>query len=172
MTKTGRTIVMAVVALIFLVGMTVVGLGVWFFTSALETVASDEAGATQSFDEVRGRFAGSEPVLRMTERGPVISREPPSAPTNAAQAFRQTATRSELQRVRVLAWDADERRLASVNLPFWLVRLRPGQLNVSATSAVPNMRLSITVDDLERYGPAVLIDHTDEDGSRILVWTE
>ena len=54
MTKTGKTILMAVVALIFLVGMTVVGLGVWFFTSALETVAVDEAGATQSFDDVRG----------------------------------------------------------------------------------------------------------------------
>src|SRR5688572_13663733 len=108
MTKTGKTILMAVVALIFLVGMTVVGFGVWFFTSALDTVASDEAGATQSFDEVRGRFAGSEPVLRMTERGPVVSRQPPSAPGNAAQASRETGTRSDLQRVRVMAWDADE----------------------------------------------------------------
>jgi hypothetical protein len=161
MTKTGKTILMAVVALIFLVGMTVVGFGVWFFTSALETVAVDEAGATQSFDDVRGRFAGRESVLRMTERGPVIARQPPSA-----------GTRSDLQRVRLMAWDADDRRLASVNLPFWLVRLQPGPLNVSGTSAVPNVRLSITVDDLERYGPAVLIDHTEEDGSRILIWTE
>jgi len=32
--------------------------------------------------------------------------------------------------------------------------------------------LEITAADLERYGPALVIDHARPDGSRLLVWTE
>jgi hypothetical protein len=33
-------------------------------------------------------------------------------------------------------------------------------------------RLSLTLEDIQRYGPALFSDHRDEDGSRVLVWTE
>ena len=161
MTKTGKTILMAVVAVISLVGITVVGLGIWFFTSVIERVDANEERAERVFAEVRTRFAGSEPVMKMSERGPVVVRDPP--PSSA---------RKELQNVRMMAWYPEDRRIASVSLPFWLVRMNPGAMNISASSAVPGVKVSITAADLDRYGPAVVIDHTDEDGSRVLIWTE
>jgi len=30
----------------------------------------------------------------------------------------------------------------------------------------------MTMDEVERYGPALVLNHVEEDGSRVLVWTE
>jgi hypothetical protein len=32
--------------------------------------------------------------------------------------------------------------------------------------------LKLTVDDLERFGPILIVDHTGRDGDRVLVWTQ
>ena len=162
MTKTGKTILLVVVGLAGLVGITIVGVGVWFFTSVLQTVAADEARATQSFADVRARFAGAEPVLRMTERGPELNRQPP-----------ETAPERDVQRVSLIAWDPDDEQLATVTLPFWLLRLKKdGEINLSSSSTVPNVRVAFKVSEVERYGPALLMDFTSGDGSRVLIWTE
>jgi hypothetical protein len=33
-------------------------------------------------------------------------------------------------------------------------------------------RLGLTPTALERFGPAVIVDHTSRDGSRLLIWTQ
>jgi hypothetical protein len=32
--------------------------------------------------------------------------------------------------------------------------------------------LKLSVEDLERYGPTLIVDHTSEDGERVLVWSQ
>ena len=32
--------------------------------------------------------------------------------------------------------------------------------------------LHLTAEELERYGPALLVDHKGRDGQRVLVWTQ
>jgi hypothetical protein len=161
MTKTGKTVLLVVLGLIVCVGMVGVVGAVWFFTSVLETVTADEAEAGRSFTDVRARFGESLPLLEMGDRGPVLKRKPPEAPAG-----------HNLKNIQVIAWDPGDEELVRVTLPFWLMRLSDGPINVSAESAVPGVRLSMTVEELERFGPALLIDHMEEDGSRILIWTE
>jgi hypothetical protein len=160
-TKTVKTVLLVVVGLVFFAFIGIVSFGVWFFTSALETAPADEARATRSVADVRARFANTEPLLRMTDQGPVWSRRPP-----------QTSPSRDLQRVRFIGWSPDEQRLTEVTLPFWLLRMKEGPFSVSASSILPNVRVSVTATELERYGPALLFDHMDEDGSRVLIWTE
>jgi hypothetical protein len=57
-----------------------------------------------------------------------------------------------------------------LTLPFWLLRLRDSGVDVSI--AADGTRLTMTMDEVERYGPALVLDHLEEDGSRVLVWTE
>ena len=161
MTKTGKTILLVVVGLIVCVAIVGAGTAVWFFTSALETVAADEGRATQSFADVRARFNGSGPILRMTDREPVVTRKPPEA-----------SAAPDLKNVHLIAWDSGDEKLATVTLPFWMLRLTERPINISGETAVPGVRLSVTVQELERYGPAIWIDHADQDGSRVLIWTE
>jgi hypothetical protein len=160
MTKTTKTILLVIVGVVILSGITIVGLGVWFVTSALDTVAADEAVATQSFADVRSRFEGREPILAMTDRGPVFAQPPPETP------------QKDIENIRLIAWDRGEEQLASFTIPFWLVRMRDGPFSISASTMVPNVKVSVRARDLERYGPALLIDQIDEDGSRVLIWTE
>jgi hypothetical protein len=162
-TKKTKTVLLVVVGLIICVGIVGVGAAVWFFTSAFETVAADETRATRSFEEVRARFGGAGPVLRMTDDGPVVAREPP-----------QVRPARDLQSVHLLAWNPQDERLATFTLPFWLMRMKEGPIDISAESAgwSRSAKMSMTVEELERYGPALLIDHADEDDGRILVWTE
>src|SRR5688572_7431738 len=161
MTKTGKTVLLVVAGLIICIGIVGVAATVWFFTSAFESVAADEGRATRSFADVRARFNGSVPVLDMTDRGPVVTRKAPEAIPGR-----------DLNNVHLIAWDPRDEQLTTVTLPFWMLRLKEGPINVSAESAVPDVRLSMTVEELERYGPAILIDHREQDGSRVLIWTE
>jgi hypothetical protein len=160
MTKTAKTVLLAIVALVAMCGIVVVGLAIWFFTSALESVPADEAQATRSFAEVRAKFANRTPLFELTDHGPVLADE-----TGAKTAAGQ------IESVRVIAWNADEQKLATVSLPFWMLRMTDGPINVSASSPA-STRLTVTADELERYGPTLLIDAEEEDGSRVLIWTE
>jgi hypothetical protein len=161
MTKTGRTVLLVVVGLVVCVAIVGVGTAVWFFASALQTVSADEGSASRSFSDIRARFEGSDPILKVTDSGPVITRKPP-----------QASTAGGLKNVQLIAWNPGDEQLATVTLPFWLLRFKSGPITLSAESAVPDVRLSMTVEELERYGPAVWVDHEDGDGSRVLIWTE
>ena len=161
MAKTGKTILLVIAGLVICVAIVSVGTAVWFFASALDTVSADSGTATRSFADIRARFQGIDPILRLTDSGPVVTRKPPEA--SAAGGLRT---------VHLAAWDPGNEKMATVTLPFWLLRFKTGEINISAESAAPGVRLSTTVRELEQYGPAIWIDHQDQDGSRVLIWTE
>jgi hypothetical protein len=161
MKKTTKTVLVILVGVVLCVTITVVGLGVWFFASAIQTVAADPPAAAQSFADVRARFNGVDPILVMRDTGPEFVRQPPETPPGR-----------KLERVRLIAWDPDENQLASVTIPFWLVKMRDGPFSISASTFVPHVRVSVRGSQLERYGPALLFDQQVEDGSRVIIWTE
>jgi len=33
-------------------------------------------------------------------------------------------------------------------------------------------KLRLTVEDLERFGPTLILDHKDSDGARVLIWSQ
>jgi hypothetical protein len=43
---------------------------------------------------------------------------------------------------------------------------------MSASTILPNVKVSMTARELERYGTAIVLDQLDEDGSRVPIWTE
>ena len=72
----------------------------------------------------------------------------------------------------VLAAKRDEQKLSRVTFPFWLLRMNDSPIDIFPDAGEEAaLAVSLTVDDLKRYGPALLLDHT-EDGKQLLVWTE
>ena len=138
-----------------------VGTAVWFFASAYEAVPSDDASALREFERVRQRLGSEPPVIAIRDRIAVLNRKPPEG-----------AASRELQRLRILTWDPDEQRLSRITLPWWLMRVREGTLDVSTGPDSDITRVEVSPEDIEKYGPALLIEHTEPDGSRFLVWTE
>lgn len=148
------------VFLVFLaIGAGVVGYSWMREHVAIETVTT--SGADTAFAEVRRRFASKPPLLEIQGRS-VAQRNPPAA----------DAARTALTTLHVLAWDEREEKLARIDVPFWLIRLKetPIQFGTYATG-LDNLRISLTAADLERYGPGIILD-LDDGGERALLWVE
>jgi len=166
--KTWISIIVAVVLVCALAGIAVVGGLAYFVFSHMQTefIASDSAA--DRFAQARQRFAGQQPLIEMRDdRIPVVHR-----PTEAMTAER---TRPDLRALRTLVYDPHATKLVDVSIPFWLLRMAPsGRLRFLADNGFDfdPERLRLTVDDLDRTGPALLLDHQDRSGVRLLVWTE
>lgn len=161
MVKKRSTIVLVVVGVAVCAVVLVAGGLFWFFTSALDLSPADEATAEASFQELRDRFRGVTPIFAMGPSGPVLNRKPPPKPVAG-----------QLRSLQMLGWDRNDEELARVTIPFWMIRMKPGDINVSSNDRNGSVRLSLDADDLEGYGPTLLLDHTDEEGYHLVLWTE
>jgi hypothetical protein len=159
--ETVRTLTI-VVGLVILLAVLGLGSAVWLFTQSVDVGKADEVVAAQEFDRVRARFPGVTPVLEISDGEPALARKPPD---------RQTGKR--LTTLHVLHWDPDDDKFARVDLPFWLIRLKSGPIEiVSNNNAISHGELGITVEELERFGPTLVADHVGESGDRLLIWTQ
>ena len=149
-------VIIGIAVCIFVVG---AGTVTWFYLSVFDSVDADEAVATRSLDEARARFSGQQPILELRDDKVSLLRKAPDV-----------ASTRDLQNVQVLTWNAEEGTLTALSLPVWLLRLRDSGVDVSLTA--DGTRLTMTMDEVERYGPALVLDHVEDDGSRVLVWTE
>jgi hypothetical protein len=158
---TFRTLLI-VVGVLVLLAMVGLGSAVWLFMRSFDLAQVDEASATQRFDQIRNRFAGVTPVLGIEDETPVVRRRPPAEDTGR-----------RLTTLHVLAWDADDNGLARVDVPFWLLRLKSGPIEIASdTMRFGDGELGITVEELERYGSTLVLDHKGRGGERVLVWTD
>ena len=161
MKRAHTTILVVVVGVLAFCGIVVVSLGAWFFAAAYEGEAATEPTAAQSFDEVRERFKEG-PILEIVDRETARVRRPvPPTPSTA-----------RLQHLQILTWDRDDERLVHVTLPFWLLRMKAGPIDLASHVHISEGPARISVEDIERYGPALLIDHAERGRERLLIWTE
>jgi len=162
MKRSHATILMTVIGVLVFLSVVGLSLGAWFFASVFERDTADEPAAVASFDEIRQRFANVDPVFGITgdEQAEVRRAPPPTVPG------------PRLERLQVLSWDPDDMGLARVTLPFWLLRLKTGPLDVSGKMMIDHHHVDVTVEQIERYGPTLLVDHQGRGGDRLLVWTE
>ena len=88
------------------------------------------------------------------------------------RCFYQDVDGLDPQAMHLMAWDDDEGRLVTFAIPFWLLRLKSGPIELSAYSQGWNDRgVSFKIEDLERAGPGIVLDFSERDG-RVLVWAE
>jgi hypothetical protein len=159
--ETIRTLTI-VVGLVILLAVLGLGSAVWLFTQSVDVGKADEAVAAEEFNRVRAQFAGTGPVLEIRNGDPVLARKPPDHPSGV-----------RLATLHVLHWDPDDDSFARIDLPFWLIRLKSGPIEiVSDNSAISDGDLGITVEELERFGPTLVADHQGRKGERLLIWTE
>jgi hypothetical protein len=172
MTKKQQTILLAVIGSVVMVAIAVVVVGIWAFRSMVENTEMDGPSAAKMMDDVRARFRHAPPVLDVRPGAVTLSRRPPDA--KAAH---------ELTTLHISRWDIHEQRLARVEVPFWLLRMKETPINVIVENEVGNTAeadggtkvrtpLSVTVADIERFGPALLVDGDTPDGGHLLVWSD
>ena len=118
--------------------------------------------AADEFDRVRQRFPDATPMLTFDGETPRMSEEAKSR-----------ASPVSLDSVHILAWDPRDKELARFSVPFWLLRFQSNPFRIGdMVSGFDDRGVSLTVADIERYGPGLLLDYTDRRGARVLVWTQ
>jgi len=169
-TSTKKTWVSVLIASVIIVGImaiAVVGGTAYFFYRHINTEFTPRENAEQQFEQARARFAGRLPLIEMRrDDEPIVHRE-------LLESARGGGGKIEV--IRVLAYDAAARKLVRVSIPFWLIRLAPGNrfsfLNEHDID-FDSDRIRLTTDDLDRLGPSLILDTRDRRGALVLVWTE
>ena len=161
--KTWVWIVIGIAVFCVLALVAVVGGAVFYMSRHIETKAATPASAAREFEAVRSGFAGQRPLIELDKNGRFLrANTDRPAPANAAVP----------DQLRILAFDPGDGRMVQVSVPFWLLRMKSHNATIDLNGSRMDLEdLRLTIQDLERQGPALIVDHQAPDGDRVLVWS-
>jgi hypothetical protein len=155
-------IVLGVVVCGILAVIAMAAAGLWFVKSHVDIRTTTVAAAAEGFQTIRQRFTTQKPLIELDEHGSFLR----------ANADRPAGTQRP-QTLRIMAFDPHDEKVVNLELPFWILRLKGGGSHFDiGRSNIDLARMRITVEDLERYGPILILDQKDTDGSRVLIWSQ
>lgn len=162
--KTWLWIVFGILGFCVLMLLGVAGAGVFFVAHHIAVQQTTSSNALRTFDTTRAWFAPAQPILEIDafERPRETRRlaELPTSPSKPTNLY-------------VLAWNPEDGKLARVTLPFWLLRLGHQKVEFLDSKRGFNFdRLNLDVPELERVGPALVLDYRSPAGERVLIWTQ
>lgn len=166
-TKTWISVIIGILIVVVMLGAAAIGGTAYFVYSHIRRVPVEDAQAGDRFAQMRQRLGGGIALLEIDDRDEVvIHRSERSA----------ISTDSRLRTLNAMVYDPREGRIVDVDIPFWLLRMMPagGRFSFLNGQGVnfDSERTRLTVEDLERHGAGLILDHRDRRGAQILVWTE
>jgi hypothetical protein len=130
----------------------------------LEIRDASTVSITDEFESARRRFAGQQPLITLDDINaarPRLTKRPAGPPSSRTP-----------ETMHIMAYDATDAKVVRLKLPFWLLRLgNKGNIRIGDDS-IEVSKLGLTVSDLERHGPGLVLDYTGKDGDRVLLWME
>jgi hypothetical protein len=170
MKKTILAIVGAVVVVVILFVVAAVGGVAYFVRSHMNTQQVSSETASDEFARTRAHFAGQHPMIERNSR-------PGDADDDDRYVIHHPeagASHAALQSLHALAYDRRKEHLVRINVPFWLLRMAPSGKGFSFMndSDIDLGRTRLTVEDLERHGPGLILDTHDRHNADVLVWVE
>jgi hypothetical protein len=165
--RTWISIVVAAVIVVGILAVSAVGGTAYFIYRHVHTQETPPENADRQFADARARFAGQRPLIEMRKGSdePVLHRE----------LIAEAMPVAKLDTLRVLAYDTRANKLVNVSIPMWLLRMAPSnKFSFMKDNGIDfdSDRLHLTLEDVERRGPGLLLDQADRRGSQVLVWTE
>jgi hypothetical protein len=129
---------------------------------AFQAKTTTEVHADEEFALIVAKFEGQKPYLVIKDGEPVVTEAPSASPGTPVEAL------------HIIVWDPEDQKVVRLNMPFWLLRMTKGRpIKISPhDDAGGAMQLKITVEDLERRGPGLILDHKEATGQRVLIWAQ
>lgn len=163
----GRTwlkIILVVVALGMLGMCAIAGAGVYFVSQHVNTSNISAPDALRQFDDARAKFKDVRPLIEIdSEENVTQLRQVSDMPTADVKATS----------LMVMAWDPTDERIVNFKIPLWVLGMGERKIDLGIGAESFDMRrLKINAKDLERIGPALVLDLKSPTGDRALVWTQ
>ena len=160
--KTWVWVVIGIVVAGILCIIAVAAAGLWFLKSHVDIRPTTAAAATVDFQSIRDRFPDQPPLIELDDRGNFVH----------ANVDRPASSRRP-ESLNVMAFDPKDDRVVRMEIPFWLLRLKMRGTKIDIGNGnVDLAKLKLTVEDLEHFGPTLIVDHRNTDGARVLVWSQ
>jgi hypothetical protein len=153
-------IVGGIFATLILICVALVGTGIYLFSRHIDARHVTRVQADAEFDAIRHQFNDAAPLLEIKNDKVLANRLEERAGTYSGPLPTM---------LNVLAYDRNESKRVHLSIPLWLLHMK-GKMKLQGED-MGLERLDLSVDDIERAGPALLIDHTDGH-ARLLVWTK
>ena len=161
--KTWAWVLIAIVAVWILGVVAMAGVGFYFFSQHIDTKAATPASAAREFDAVKAGFPDQKPLIELDSRGRFLR----------ANTARPAKTPDSVpDELNLLAFDPSNGRIVRFSLPFWLLRMKPRATIDLNGNRMDLEDLRLTVEDLEKRGPSLVVDHLTASGERVLVWSK
>lgn len=157
-------IVFVVIALGMLGMCAIAGVGVYFVSQHVNTARVSAPDALRQFEDARATLKDQRPLIEIDTNERVTQlRAVADMPTAELPA----------ETLVVMAWDPADERIVNFRIPLWVMAMgeRKVDLGIGAES-FDMRRLNLDVKDLQRIGPALVLDLQTPAGNRALVWTE
>ena len=160
--KTWTGVLIALVGFGVLALVTLLGLGGYAFVTHVNIEGNPSVEQVrQSFERARNTLPVRAPLLTLDADG---SGEIQVATVGHGDTVPET--------LHVMAWDAGNGRILTFHLPFWLLRFADdGRVELDDARG-DLFAIELTVDDLERHGPGLILDHEGHGRERVLIWTQ
>ena len=160
--KTWVWVVVGLVVCGILCLVAVAAAGLWFAKSHIDIRSASSASVSDDFARIRKQFSSQKPLIELDERGH-LARANTDRPPGARRP----------ESLNVMAFDPDEEKVIKMEIPFWLLRLKMQGTRFSVgNDSIDLHELHLTVEDLERFGPTLIVDHKGHNGERVLVWSQ
>jgi hypothetical protein len=140
-----------------------VGGGIWYASTQFSMKEVPQKDVDAEFARQRARFKDPRPILD-TRHGITVA-------SDRLEARAQAYSGPPPKNLCLLVWTQEQPKAVEFCLPFWLLKMKTGRGLKFDVPHGESRRLELSAKDLERAGPALLLDeHNDE--ARLLVWTE
>jgi len=158
--RTWVKVTLSVAALIVAALIALAGTSAYFVLRHMEKRPSGEPEAVKVIDAVKARFGTRPPLVEIVDPRSADIRI--NRPTDASSTSVDT--------VHVVNWKSDTGELVSADLPLWLMRF--SSVNLLSQAGMAPAKFRLTVNDIERYGPGVIVDYGSQGAFRIFIWVD
>ena len=136
------------------------GVAGYFVFRSLERRSTTEVAAFREIDAIRTRFGGRPPLVEIIDPRTIDVRINRLAGPEGAR----------VSMIRVVNWKAEDGEITRVEMPLWLMRF--SSVNILSQLSVTPAKVRLTVEDIQRYGPGVVVDYSQPGAVRLLVWVD
>jgi hypothetical protein len=146
---------------IFAIALTALaGTSAYYIFRSMEKHQAGEPDAVQAIDAIKTRFGSRPPLIEISDLQRADIRI--NRPTEASATHVGT--------VHIVNWKSETGELMRTEMPLWLMRF--SSVNILSQLGVAPAQFRLTVDDIERYGPGVIVDYSQQGTFRLFLWVD
>lgn len=135
------------------------GIASYFVLGNLERRGAPEATVLSEIEIIRTRFGSRQPLIEIVD-----------ARKGDVRINRLAGSGARVTTFHIVSWNADDGELLRTEAPLWLMRF--SSINLLSQLGLAPGSLRLTVQDVERYGPGIVVDYAQPGKTRVLVWVD